>query len=1199
MRAFVSSLIGLLLLLLVGVVVAQNPTLTISPDVIPIGEAFNVTANGLKPNTTYTFAIVEAANEERVYETESTTNASGRLAMNLTTDSETDRPGTYRIEVIEDDEVVVDEEFELEEGQQEQGEDPTQTPSGDDNLYVFPSEGVVGTAFEILVSDLEAGEEATISIAGPDGDEVYSTERNVSADGTVEVNIFTETTDAPGTYTVTATSGDITSETTFELTALTGREGVVTVELQTEDDIPSYLINIENVQPFADLTVRVEAPNSTEPLYEGRVRASVDGTAIVDFTLEAGTEAGTYNIVVLDRTTEVATAELTIDEETLAQVGGPVLRITPEQGEAGTLRLIAVSGLTAGETVTIEVARGNTVVSTQEQTADVNGTIAFGLRELGDNSEGEYTVRVLRGETAVATGTLTIGTAAVQEPAETDVTVTLDPDSGEVGSGHDVRIEGLTPGETVTVNVTFDGDTVYTTEKTADDAGVVVMRLSTSASDPTGVYTVTVARAGEDLASADLEVTEAVAQPDATLEPADIPEVTITVDPQSGPQGTQHIIRAEGLPANIAVSFDLILEDRVVFTSEKTSSPEGVVEFAIATEESDTPGEYTVTVRQGDVAFASTTLTIEGEAVQPGITATPDATEEPLATEEPDATETAVPPVEVEVTVEPAAGPRGTTHNVIVVGLLPDEVIQYDVLFEGQSILTGEVPADVTGTALIPLTSEEADPLGEYTVEIRRGDELLGTATITIEEGVLESTETPTPRPDTEVVVGIEPTSGVAGTRHEVTVTGLPANESVIFQVRFNDELVYTTNKTADEEGLVTFQLVTAEDDEIGVYTVDVLVADEVVGSSDLEVIFDEGDANPEDENQGPEGNVPATQTPDETQEPDETPDTNVGPEGQNPEENAVVPVDDSTLLLDVTDTLEDEELEYTFEAEEGETIIATLSSPDFDSYLILYGPDGEEMAYNDDFNGLDSQIGPLPLPESGEYTLIVSSYILYEEASASGEFTLQVRSITLEDITPETPQTLTFSSENQLYYFSFDGEVGDIIDVVVTSNDDVDTVLTLTDEFGSVITMDDDGGTGYNPEIYQYSLGATGTYTILVSTTDTTGTAEVTLSQESAATLDEGAQEVRLNPKLYSRALTYDAQAGETVLLRVSVTAGEAVDVTISAYQGDVTLMSYSTSRIPEGTVLGFDVPEDGQVEIFVTGSNPGAVTVELSVDQ
>jgi hypothetical protein len=302
--------------------------------------------------------------------------------------------------------------------------------------------------------------------------------------------------------------------------------------------------------------------------------------------------------------------------------------------------------------------------------------------------------------------------------------------------------------------------------------------------------------------------------------------------------------------------------------------------------------------------------------------------------------------------------------------------------------------------------------------------------------------------------------------------------------------------------------------------------------------------------------------------------------------------------VLDVNDVLEDEALEYTFEGEEGDHIIAMLSSEDFDSYLSLLGPDGYELAYNDDFNGLDAQIGPVTLPATGEYTLVVSSYNTYEDLPSSGEFTLQVQSVTLDEIAAGVPQRLTFSNDAHMYYFSFEGSVGDVIDIVVTSPEGTDTTLSLSDASGVVVATDDDSGTGYDPEIYQYLLSTEGTYTIVVSTTDNAGTADLVLTQESAASLNEGVQQVDLTPKLSSRSLTYEATAGETVLLNVSVASGEPIDMTITAYQGDFTLMTYSAGTIPDGTVLGFEVPEDGQVDVFITGTNLGAVSVELSVE-
>ncbi len=1198
MRAFVSSVIGLLLLLFVGIVTAQNPTLIISPDVVTIGSPFNVIANGLKPNTTYVLAIVNPSDQSSVFETDSTSNASGRIALNLTTSTTTDQPGTYRIELREGTTVVIGQDFKLQAGDQPAAAStliapPLSTPSAssDANVTVFPTEGVVGTAFEIFVSQMPAGQALQLSIQGPDGTEVYAADRTTKDDGTVDVKIFTEKTDTAGTYTITVKSGDTVAQTSFALTAAGNEVGTVTITAHTQDTTPSYNIAVENVKPFADLKVIVKDPNSKDSLFEGRVRAGVDGKALVVFTPEPGTTAGTYDVLVLDRDVQVANSTVTLDEATLALLGGAVLRITPATGEAGALRLITVSGLTAGETVTVEIARGTTVVSTQDKTADVNGTIAFGLRSIGDDALGEYAVRVLRGETAVAKGTLTIAAAAVVQPTS-NATLTISPTSGAGGTSFDVTIQGLTPNAPVTVNVVFDGKTVYATDKTADANGTVTMTLETTSTDLVGMYTVSVISAGTTLASGDLTVTADEATPGATLESANPSPVTVTIDPASGPQGTQHLIHIVGLSANAEVTIDLTLDGRVVFSSQKTASVDGVIDYAIQTEESDTPGIYTVDVRKADISLGSATLTIEGASAQPSSTETPEATTEataeattrptaiptPAATVEPTAESTVEPSAQITLSIDPAAGPHGTTHVVTVTGLQPNETVEFEVLFGGTSILTGTLVADTTGTAVNQLTSEESDLSGEYVVEIRQNQTLVASGSFTVQNGTAtplatqDATAEPTQEATQEanpsdIVVSVDPQSAALGTSAAVAVTGLPANTEIGFQVLFDDNVVYTTTKTTDADGQATLVLETSSSDLVGEYTINVLVDDEIVGSGTLEVTMSDG-------NTGPEGNPTATP----------------GPEDQG---HSV----ESTPLLDVTDTLGDTPMEYTFDGKKGDTIIATLSSSAFDAYLELRAADGTTLASNDDFNGTDAQIGPFPLSDDGTYTLVVSSYSSDGSTMMGGDFSLQVKSVTPQEIQPDTPKTLTFSADAQAYYFTFAGEVGDVINITATSTDHVDTLLTLLDSTGTVIAIDDDGGVGYDPEIYQFSLSSAGTYTIVLTTTETSGSADLLLMQEKAASLDEGAQAVQITPKLTSRALTYEAQAGETILLHVSVTSGDPVDLTITAYQNDALLMSYTTSNIPDGTVLGFEVPASGQVQIFVSGSNPGAVSVEMSV--
>ncbi|NER81837.1 MAG: tetratricopeptide repeat protein, partial [Leptolyngbya sp. SIO1D8] len=81
----------------------------------------------------------------------------------------------------------------------------------------------------------------------------------------------------------------------------------------------------------------------------------------------------------------------------------------------------------------------------------------------------------------------------------------------------------------------------------------------------------------------------------------------------------------------------------------------------------------------------------------------------------------------------------------------------------------------------------------------------------------------------------------------------------------------------------------------------------------------------------------------------------------------------------------------YTFEAEAGQTVIITLESAEFDTYLFLFDPDGNKIAENDDHRGTNSQIYTT-LSTPGTYTVLVNSYA----ARATGNYTLLLTESTL-----------------------------------------------------------------------------------------------------------------------------------------------------------------------------------------------------------
>lgn len=85
----------------------------------------------------------------------------------------------------------------------------------------------------------------------------------------------------------------------------------------------------------------------------------------------------------------------------------------------------------------------------------------------------------------------------------------------------------------------------------------------------------------------------------------------------------------------------------------------------------------------------------------------------------------------------------------------------------------------------------------------------------------------------------------------------------------------------------------------------------------------------------------------------------------------------------------------FIFSGEAGETVFLSLESDDFDAYLILSDANGVELASNDDirrYYNYDSEIGPMVLPYTGEYTVFATSYnhqVYFD--SIQGDFTFNL----------------------------------------------------------------------------------------------------------------------------------------------------------------------------------------------------------------
>ncbi|MDA0268163.1 MAG: pre-peptidase C-terminal domain-containing protein, partial [Cyanobacteria bacterium] len=79
---------------------------------------------------------------------------------------------------------------------------------------------------------------------------------------------------------------------------------------------------------------------------------------------------------------------------------------------------------------------------------------------------------------------------------------------------------------------------------------------------------------------------------------------------------------------------------------------------------------------------------------------------------------------------------------------------------------------------------------------------------------------------------------------------------------------------------------------------------------------------------------------------------------------------------------------EYSFTGRAGQQVVIEMSSADFDTYLLLLGPDGSLIAENDDISSgnLNSQI-VVTLPTNGVYTIVTNGY----DSASLGRYDLTV----------------------------------------------------------------------------------------------------------------------------------------------------------------------------------------------------------------
>jgi hypothetical protein len=173
----------------------------------------------------------------------------------------------------------------------------------------------------------------------------------------------------------------------------------------------------------------------------------------------------------------------------------------------------------------------------------------------------------------------------------------------------------------------------------------------------------------------------------------------------------------------------------------------------------------------------------------------------------------------------------------------------------------------------------------------------------------------------------------------------------------------------------------------------------------------------------------------------------------------------------------------YFFEGSTGQTVSFELRSTDFDTYLVVIAPNGDEFE-NDDYEGETGRsFLSLDLTQNGSYEIMVTSY----ESGETGNYTLEINTyderegeITLDEIGRlEAGDELRSSGE-----FTDSFEVvalpGQFLTITLESQD-FDTYLIVQSPSGEVFIDDDSLGEGSN-SLLEIEAAEFGTFVIQVS---------------------------------------------------------------------------------------------------------------------
>jgi len=297
---------------------------------------------------------------------------------------------------------------------------------------------------------------------------------------------------------------------------------------------------------------------------------------------------------------------------------------------------------------------------------------------------------------------------------------------------------------------------------------------------------------------------------------------------------------------------------------------------------------------------------------------------------------------------------------------------------------------------------------------------------------------------------------------------------------------------------------------------------------------------------------------------------------------------------------------EYTFEGIGGEAIVIGLSTFDFDGFLWLLDKEGKVIEINDDNgDGMGSIISKFFLPDTGKYTIWVSSH----GAGESGAYTLTLN----EAPSIDSPQAIAIGdkvkgnlngssprfSTGQFYEaYTFEASHWQAISIVMDASR-VDTYLWLLDKEGRVITVNDNARTSGKKkgrsEIIFLPI-ASDTYTVLASSSAPMEKGKYQLridtlhnppakAENLSGTVPGNLQrsDFQLNGGQYLDVYSFCGEIGQNVTLGLSSSDVDSY-LRILDKQGNVIKVDNNSGFQRDAMINNFTLPETGKYYVWVS---------------